>query len=296
MHDLTVRFWGTRGSVPVPGPHTARYGGNTTCLEIRYGDTIVIVDAGTGIRQLGNTNAWEASQSINLLLTHSHWDHIQGLPFFSPAYAGKNSIKVYGNDDPERLRQVMEGQMGVPYFPVPFGAVADNFDVERAPSDFSIGDILVRTQPLPHPGGCLGYRFEAGDSVFVVATDCELGYSGSPNGNDADLWHRDSDLARFFEGAQMIAIDCQYTDAEYEHRIGWGHNSIAAIIDVCRRANPESLVMCHHDPESDDDKVDSMVSCAKSRLSRCGHMGTIVTAAREQTLLSVRSSHLAMAM
>lgn len=287
MHDLTVRFWGTRGSIPVPGPRTAKYGGNTACLEILYRDTRIIVDAGSGIRQLGRSFSQSASSPIHLLLTHSHWDHIQGLPFFAPVYSGQNKIIVIGNDHPEQLSNVMRGQMSMPYFPVPFEAVAENFNVRRAQPFFEIGDIQVRSQPLPHPGGCLGYRFEAGGQTIVLATDCELESLGSDAGSGKLPWDSHPKLLDFFEGADLIVIDCQYTDQEYRQRVGWGHNSVSAVVDVCRRVGPETMVLFHHDPDSDDAKVDAMVESAKRRLFESGHFDSTVLAAREQSCLSV---------
>jgi phosphoribosyl 1,2-cyclic phosphodiesterase len=253
MSDISLRFWGTRGSIPSPGPQTVRYGGNTTCFEIGCGETVVVIDAGTGIRQLGPALSQRFGQGLHLhlLFTHTHWDHIQGLPFFSPAYDKSNRVDIYGSRD---LRRKLEGQMQPDYFPIPFSTMAARISFREAPREFPLGSMQVRTTSLPHPGGCLGYRFETATSKLVIATDCEL----------ASLTN--DDHLPFFERADAIVIDCQYSDAEYAQKKGWGHNSVSAVVDLCRRVQPGMLLLTHHDPESNDSKIDQLVADAARQL------------------------------
>jgi ribonuclease Z len=295
MKGLTVRFWGTRGSIPTPGRHTEKYGGNTTCVELRHGETVVILDAGSGIRQLGTTWAKEAAGRpirAHLLFTHLHWDHIQGFPFFAPAYRKGNVFTVHGEARPDGgIRELLGGQMSGSYFPVPLGAMQAEMDFLDTSPAFELEGLAVRTVHLPHPGGCLGYRVEAGNSVFVFATDSEL---------DQVALNRDEvqadptaprcyepALLGFFRGAHMLVIDCQYTDAEYVSKRGWGHNSVATVVDLCLQARPDMMVLFHHDPERNDEGVAALADEASARLERAGVTETLVLPARERLEMKV---------
>lgn len=178
MSCLTVRFWGTRGLIPTPGRKTEKYGGNTTCLKVRHGDTIIVCDADSGIRAMNA--AWmeeygERSIDAHLVLTHLHWDHIQGFPFFAVAYQPQNKISVYGEHRPTGgIRDSLSGQMQGDYFPVQLSAMQAELEFHATSDAFRIGAVDVTTFRLPHPGGALGYRFETPDSTFVLATDREL--------------------------------------------------------------------------------------------------------------------------
>lgn len=256
-------------------------------MEIRHGDTLVIIDAGSGIRQLGQTLAEISPQCIHLLMTHTHWDHIQGLPFFAPAYNNANQVNVYSGIRADGLMETMRGQMRTPYFPVSFDAVANNFSFRPVTSQLEIGSIQIRSQSLPHPGRSLGYRLEADGQTIVVATDCEL---DNPSlGKDAPNtpWYQDFAMLDFFADADIIVIDCQYTDEEYRDKVGRGHNSISTVVELARRACPQELVLFHHDPESGDDKIDAMVRQANRQLADSGHYSTKITAAEELSSRSV---------
>ena len=174
MSGLTVRFWGTRGSIPTPGRHTEKYGGNTTCVELRHGGTAVVLDAGSGIRPMGDAWVQESAGEplhAHLLFTHLHWDHIQGFPFFAPAYRKGNAFTVYGEQRADGgIRELLSGQMHGAYFPVPLAAMQAELSFRDAAPEFEVEGVKVRTARLPHPGGCLGYRLEADGSVFVFAT------------------------------------------------------------------------------------------------------------------------------
>jgi phosphoribosyl 1,2-cyclic phosphodiesterase len=295
LNEMTVRFWGTRGSIPTPGRETEKYGGNTTCLEVRAGETLIVCDAGSGIRVMGES--WQrefagAPVEAALLFTHLHWDHIQGFPFFAPAYDPRSRLTVYGQQRPDGdIREQLSGQMQGAYFPIPLSFMQGDLRFEGTREEFEIGGVQVRTFPLPHPGGCLGYRLQAGESVFVLATDCEL---------DQVLENRDEVLAdpyaeRKFpaalldavRGATLLIIDAQYTDEEYLQRIGWGHNSLASVVAFCAEVRPQMLALTHHDPQSTDAQVSAMLTEAIERLDALDVTGTLVFAAREGLTMSV---------
>lgn len=295
---MTVRFWGTRGSLPTPGSPTRKFGGNTTCAEVRYGDTLIVIDAGSGIREL--SRAWGAefhaqSLDINLLLTHLHWDHIQGFPFFLPAYQESNQIHIYGPPSKaENIQALLKGQMQGTFFPIPFSAMTARLDFSAAEQTFTIGDIHIETFPLPHPGGSLGYRFTAGDSVFVFATDSELDQVAL-NRDELKLNHfasrqYDPVLTEWMRGADLLVIDCQYTDDEYLGKIGWGHNSISTIVDLCQQVHPRKIGLTHHDPMSTDPMVTGRVDVARNRLAENGVEDVLVFGVREQLCMDVSTS------
>src|SRR5262249_52907602 len=225
-------------------------------VELRHGETIVVLDAGSGIRQLGA--AWTSEFEgrpvrAHLLFTHLHWDHIQGFPFFAPAYRKGNVFTIHGDARPDGgLRELLGGQMEGSYFPVPLTAMQAELTFLDTAPEFEVDGLVVRTVHLPHPGGCLGYRVEAGDSVFVFATDSELDQVAL-NAAEVQADFRaprryDESLLDFFRGAHMLVIDCQYADAEYPSKRGWGHNAVATVVDLCLQARPDMLVLFHHDP------------------------------------------------
>ena len=295
MTEMTVRFWGTRGSIPTPGREMEKYGGNTTCLEVRYGETIIVFDAGSGIRVLGES--WKREfpghpVEASLLFTHLHWDHIQGFPFFRPAYDPASRLTIYGQDRPGGdIREQLSGQMQGSYFPIPLSFMRGDLRFEATRSEFQIGPFSVSTFPLPHPGGCLGYRLEAGGAVFVLATDCELDQAIE----NREAVSRDHFARRLFpeellaamQGATMIVIDAQYTDEQYARCVGWGHNSLATVVDFCVQTQPQMLALTHHDPQSTDAHVSSMLTDAIERLEAFGINDTLVFAAREGLTMKV---------
>mgnify|MGYP000122276781 CR=1 FL=1 len=297
MNSMTVCFWGTRGSIPTPGPKTAKYGGNTTCLEVRHCGSRIVVDAGSGIRELDN--AWrseskDARINATLLFTHLHQDHIQGFPFFSAAYDSQNSFVIYGpGSNSQAIGDLLGQQMQKEFFPVPLSAMRANLDFRNAIDRFQIDAVTVRTLPLPHKGGCLSYRLEAGDAVFIMATDSELDQAANNKQQlETDFSAQriyDDTLLEFFRGAGLLVIDCQYTDEEYRERAGWGHNSITTVVDLCQQVRPEKVALFHHDPESSDAKVAEFVAEVRRRLSERGisSQDVFVFAAREQMTVRV---------
>lgn len=291
---MTVRFWGVRGSIPTPGRGAERYGGNTTCVEVRFHDRIVVLDAGSGIRELGL--AWqeefgESAIDATLLFTHVHWDHIQGFPFFSPAYQKGNRLTIIGEDRATgSVQSLLDGQMQQAYFPAPLSAMQARLEFQPAQAAFDVGPFRVRTMALPHPGGCLGYRLEAGGSSLVFATDCELDLAAR-NVDALQADHRarrryEEELLRFFDGVHLAIVDCQYPDDVYPSRVGWGHNSVATVVDLMGQADVDMLALFHHDPQHDDDAVSAITADAHARL-QAQLSQTMVLAAREGVTLRV---------
>ncbi len=280
--DLFVKFWGTRGSIPTPGEHTSRYGGNTACVEIRQGETLIICDAGSGIRELGDDLASRSAQPItgHLLLSHCHWDHIQGFPFFSPAYQSENRFLIHGRGPgDDRFYRFLSGQMASDYFPISFKALrADIRSSDLAATQGYLGKVRVDHLTLEHPGGCLGYSFRLGSIKVVYMTDVELPFLG-PSGC-ADIRRAPSDLVEFVNGADLLIADGQYNDQEYLERRGWGHSSCFSTVDLAVAAGVKHLSLFHHDPTRSDYDVDDLIDACRLRVS--GHGSSlIVTGARE---------------
>ncbi|MGE0785234.1 MAG: MBL fold metallo-hydrolase [Sandaracinaceae bacterium] len=247
--NLTIRFWGVRGSIATPGPRTVRTGGNTPCVEISCEDTLLILDAGTGIRDLGERLMREDRRDATLLLSHLHWDHIQGLPFFVPAYVPGRSLTIRGA---RGLQDALSAQMTAPSFPVTLDAFGADVAFRAVVSGerFDVGPFSIQAAGLNHPGGVLGYRVTLGDRSIVYATDTEHYACPDP---------RLIDLAR---DADVLIYDAMYTDAEYPTKVGWGHSTWTAGVDVADAAGVDRLVLFHHDPTRDDDAVDAIERAA----------------------------------
>jgi phosphoribosyl 1,2-cyclic phosphodiesterase len=254
--ELQVKFWGVRGSIPTPTPENLGYGGNTTCLEIRSPGGILIIDAGTGVRNLGLSLQQEFGNSpcsLALLLTHFHWDHIQGLPFFLPLYSPANDVTFRACRTPEQIQDFLEGQMSTPYFPVNFELLsAKRKFVGQATELFRYNGLEVHAFPLHHPQGATGYRIEHGDAVIVHASDFEHG--------DA---RKDQMLRDHAQSADVLIMDAQYTPAQYESKRGWGHSTWLEATRVARECGVKQLVLFHHDPSHSDEMMDQIVKCAQ---------------------------------
>lgn len=292
---MSIRFWGTRGSIPTPGETTRVYGGNTTCLEIRHNSTSIVFDAGSGIREL--CNAWLDSSHdepihTNLVFTHLHWDHIQGFPFCRVAYDGENSIDVFSaGRDSGGAEELLSGQMQGAYFPVPISAMHADIRFHTIEGPFEIDGVSLQPFELPHPGGCLGYRLTAQGSSLVIATDCELDQvaENREQVSESPLLARvyDPEFLEPFLDAALLVIDCQYTDDEYRSKQGWGHNSIGAVADFCRQTNPSAVALTHHDPDSTDEMVAACAQEVADRLAAMDVHDVLVYAAREDLAVSV---------
>ena len=271
---MRVTFWGTRGSIPTPGPRTSLYGGNTSCVEIRCGRDILIFDAGTGIRELGSSLIQEflgEPLTLHLFISHTHWDHIQGFPFFVPAYESTTTLHIYGSTGQGRpLAKLLGGQMDTDYFPVAFGDLESTMHVhEYKGKDFRIGDATISAMYLNHPGMCLGFRIQHGGKTVIYGTDHEpyrstlttlaqRGEEGFEYGQGLD-----EELVRFAAGADLYIGEAQYTDEEYRGRIGWGHSSLSATVGVALKAGVKTLALFHHDPMHADEVVTEMLDKAK---------------------------------
>jgi phosphoribosyl 1,2-cyclic phosphodiesterase len=248
--DFAVRFWGVRGSIACSGPRTARYGGNTSSLEVRCGGRMLLFDAGTGLRYLGNTLS--APIDADLFLTHTHFDHVCGLPFFRPFFQPQNRFRLWAGHLAEgmTLRRVLGEFMMAPLFPVP----PQVFRARMEYREFKAGDTLrpgpdiaVRTATLNHPDGATGYRVDYGGRSLCYLTDTEH-VPGAPDRNILEL----------IAGADLVIYDSMYTDAEYETYVGWGHSTWQEGVRLCRAAGAKRLAIFHHDPEHDDDMLDGV--------------------------------------
>jgi phosphoribosyl 1,2-cyclic phosphodiesterase len=288
---IFVKFWGTRGSIPTPGDRTRKYGGNTACVEIRCGSHLFICDAGSGIRELGADLLARGSGSLvgHFFFSHAHWDHIQGFPFFVPADRPGNRFLIYGaRQGDDRFYQLLSGQMKSDYFPIGFGAlraeiVADHLDDGRK----EIGEVLVETFPLNHPGGCLGYTFSHRSKKIVYATDNEVLVEGRPEADgSAKLRIASPALVNSMRGADLLIADGQYTDAEYPPKQGWGHTSCLTAVDLAIQAEAKQLAIFHHDPTHSDSVVDEIIESCRQRVNGFSSE-LVVFAAREGMELEV---------
>jgi phosphoribosyl 1,2-cyclic phosphodiesterase len=276
MAQLAFRFWGVRGSLPAAGSHTVRYGGNTPCLEVRAADELFIVDMGSGLRPLGEHVGFGPLRA-RVLMTHYHYDHVQGLPFFGPMYNPRNRFDVYGpRYEGKPVREVLAGQMVRPYFPVGLEVIQAELafhDVEPGQA-LSFGEATVKTAPLHHPGGSLGYRFEVGGRSVCYCTDVEH-----------DGGARDAALIEFARGADWFILDAMYTPDEYLGKVGgpkrgFGHSTWEFAVQAARAAEVKNLVLCHHDPARSDDALDALVATTREHFPR-------TTAAREGELVEL---------
>lgn len=274
--DFAIRFWGVRGTIPCPGPRTLRYGGNTACVEVRCGPHRLILDAGTGLRELGREmlGSGQPVQS-HLFLTHTHIDHILGLPFFRPAYDPRNRFEFWSGHlagQGRRLDEVLSTIMQPPLFPVPLDIMHACIGFH----DFAAGDVLspcagvsIRTASLNHPGGATGYRIEFGGRSLCYVTDTEH-VPGTP----------DAAILGLIAGADLVIYDTTYTDEQFQRFIGWGHSTWQEGVRLCEAAQAGRLVAFHHDPDHDDDMLDQIALELEQR-----RPGSIV--AREGLLISL---------
>lgn len=284
---LRLRFWGTRGSVPAPGPRTVRYGGNTPCLEVRT-DTgaLVILDAGTGIRELGRSLVASGDGiAAEIYLTHAHWDHIQGIPFFAPIFRPGNRFTIWGSKALETsIDRVIREQMAPVVFPVSFEELQARIDFREIAEEQRTGDgYIVSAFAVQHPGGALGYRFtDAGqpDRSFVYISDNELGTSDGYASREG--WR--DELVQFVRGAALLVHDATYTTDEYEQHRGWGHSTYEDAVTLALDAGVKQLVLYHHKPERSDDDIDRCVAACRALVARRGGTLQVAAAAEGMTL------------
>lgn len=287
---VRVRFWGVRGSIPTPGPSTVRYGGNTSCVTLEVpGHDLFIFDAGSGIRELGLALLREKRLplSARLLLTHTHWDHIQGFPFFTPAFIPGNTITVYGAPEGEGgVAGALNGQMVHRYFPISLDQLGATLAFQHAAAgQHEIDGLHVTTAPLIHSSACLGYRVEGGGYVVTYLTDAE------PRRVDGQIVF-DPGMLSLASGSDVLIHDAQYTDAEYPAKIGWGHCPIGYVVDLALEARARKLVLFHHDPTRTDDQLDALLAEARARVAASGATLDVIAAAEgTEITLPVRDGH-----
>jgi phosphoribosyl 1,2-cyclic phosphodiesterase len=259
MSDFTIRFWGVRGSLPCPGPATKRYGGNTPCVEVRCGGRLLILDGGTGLRELGDALTEDGGTiDADLLLTHCHYDHVIGIPFFAPFFQPQHRFRIWaGNLLPDfRLKGVMESMMSEPLFPIGidmFKASIDYRDFRAGETIIRDGDLTIRTIMLDHPGGAAGYRIDYRGRSAAYLTDNE--------GRHED---RDTPLVAFAGGADLMIYDTTYTEAEIGEKKGWGHSTWQDGMRLADAAGAKTFCLFHHAPEHDDAMMDQLLAQASA--------------------------------
>ena len=300
---MDVTFWGTRGSIAKAGPTTVRYGGNTSCVSVRTdAGTLLVLDCGTGIHELGQVLVHAAESTGDpvdghLLIGHTHWDHIQGLPFFAPLFDERNAWHVYGPRGLDSsIDHTLAGQMQYTYFPVQlldFRASIEYHDLVEG--QFQIDDVTITTRYLHHPALTLGFRIEADGATVVYSTDHEpsaaaLTDTGALKGFDRE----DALHVGFVRDADLLIHDAQYLEEEYPAKVGWGHSTVEYAVDVAVAADVRRLALFHHDPTRTDDAVDALVERARVRADAVGFTGAVF-AATEGMTVSLRSSAPALA-
>ena len=279
---MKIKFWGVRGSIPCPGPLTMKYGGNGACLQLTVEGRkeIIVIDAGSGVRELGNSllkhELPKGPMDISLYLSHTHWDHIMGFPYFVPIYIPGTKLRVVGpvsfEDDP--LEDVVGGQMKYRYFPINIGELSADIEYKRLREEpeIDLGDgLIMSTKILNHPITALGYRFEYKGKVFCTCYDHEpyrnlfitdpehpefdeaMAYEGEEVAKEQNLAIED-----FFRGADLLVHDSQYTEEEYQSKVGWGHSTFEHAIASANRAGVKKLILFHHDPDRTDDQIDEL--------------------------------------
>ena len=289
---FTVKFWGVRGSIPAPGMATARYGGNTPCIAVEPdgsdGKHLIVLDAGTGIRELGLELVRRANGElkIDLVISHTHWDHIQGLPFFTPFFDSGNSVRILGPMQGKvRLERILTEQMNRVVFPVPLKDLAAQLAVEHVDEgEFAVNGFSVIGIRLRHPANTLGYRLKPADGGPNLAYLCdnELGSGGEYDVKPS--WRED--IVRFLEGTDLLIHDAMFTPEQMDRFRGWGHSSYAEAVELAAEAGVKQLVLFHHRPEHDDSTVDAIVDKARAAAAKLDH-SLEVTAAAEGLQLTL---------
>ena len=286
---LRLTFWGTRGSVPTPGPLTVRYGGNTPCVEVRTAaGRLIILDAGTGLRELGRSLVERSNGATlegDVFLTHAHWDHIQGLPFFPPIFQPGNRFTIWGprtsNGD---IGRVIREQMSPIVFPVPFEHLAARVEFKNiGESRPSADDFDFATFGVQHPGGAVAYRFTSRGPAprsFVYVSDNELAANDSYR--SPKNWREE--LVAFIRGVNVLVHDATYTNDEYAEHRGWGHSTYDEALDLAIDSDVETLVLFHHKPERSDDDLDACAAACRDAARARGSRLRIVAAAEGMSL------------
>ena len=277
---MYIRCWGSRGSVPVSGKEYVKYGGDTTCIEIRSKDgEIIIVDSGTGIRLLGNQLLEEKQNKFHIIFTHTHWDHIMGFPFFKPFYSPRSRFKMYRVPDSRFVKTMLSNMMNPPFFPVEYKNSPANIKyINNTDSNehFKIGSIDITAIPLSHPNTGRGYKFTEDGKSFVFITDNELKFK-HPGGLIFD------DYCNFCKGADLLIHDGEYTPDEYSSLITWGHSSYIDALELALKADVKCLGIFHLNQNRTDDQVDKIVKDCKRIITKKGRFLECFAVARGMT-------------
>ncbi len=303
LSPVQLKFWGVRGSIPSPGPGTVHFGGNTSCLEFRAGDEIIILDAGTGLRLLGRALEEEFKHQplhLTLLLSHTHWDHIQGLPFFRPVYRPQCRLRILGYEGARKsLVNVLSGQMESPYFPVQLDALPSNIQIEELKDmEFQVGQVRVRAWFANHPGICVGYRLFTPDGSVAYFPDNEphsrphhksLPEAADRKAVQAYAEQQEQRMVGFLHGTDVLVLDSQYDEAEYQSHVGWGHGCVDYAVALAQKAKVKKLFLFHHDPEHDDARVEAMLNHARKLVAE-SNSDLEVEAAREGTTVLLKGN------
>ncbi|MEE8393662.1 MAG: response regulator [Rhodospirillales bacterium] len=268
---MDVAFWGVRGTLPVPGEGSVRYGGNTSCVTIEFPrDQLFIFDAGSGIKKLSDHLLAQKRRRFHasIFISHPHWDHINALPFFGPLYMQGNVFDIYGSSHGDlSTQQLISAQMDGVYFPITIHEFASSVSFHDLKEEtVEIDGIEVSTMLLSHPGYCLGYRVEYGGRAVCYVTDNEL-FNADSDFFDPSYVKK---LTRFVEGAEVLITDCTYTDEEYASKEGWGHSPIGRVVELAHEAKVKTLYLFHHDPDQSDDDIDAKLETARKLLEEKG--------------------------
>lgn len=302
--SIKIKFWGVRGSIPSPGPSTVYYGGNTPCVEIKFpGKPRFILDAGSGIRELGKQILQTPEPVIAyIFISHFHWDHIQGLPFFKPAFRKENHFVIYGCDEPNaNLSEIISMQMNPTYFPLAIDDMRANVEFRTIQEEtFDVEGVEVKTKFLNHPGYALGYRFTYQGKSIVYISDNEpfthpLKKQSSNSKSTDSVTSRfekfvedmSDDLVNFISQSDILIHDTQYFPEEYKEKRTWGHSPLDYTVDIAGRAKIKRLILFHHDPDHDDETINRMVRQSRKLLKRHNN-GIICEAAREGVVVELR--------
>jgi phosphoribosyl 1,2-cyclic phosphodiesterase len=264
---MIITCWGSRGSIPVSGKHCVKYGGDTTCLEIQTSaGEIVIIDAGTGIRELGNRLIQAPSKPFHLMLTHAHWDHVIGFPFFKPLYSNHHEIIVHtGPFTSSGIQRILSYTMMPPHFPVSFSHISARLEYRVTPAEaFHIGGLTVIPIPISHPNSGYGYKFIEDGKVFVFLTDNELGFT-HPTGLSRENY------IHFCAGAKLLIHDAEYTPDEYRKTVGWGHSVYTETLSLAGKAGVGTLGLFHLNQDRTDRQMDGLVKAAHRHITEKGY-------------------------
>jgi phosphoribosyl 1,2-cyclic phosphodiesterase len=263
---MIIKCWGSRGSIPVSGKQYLHYGGNTTCLEIRTNDDrILIVDAGSGIREAGNSLIATNRNEFTLLLTHAHWDHIMGFPFFKPIYSRKTNLNIWGCPFAQAsIKEILVRIMEAPNFPVNFDAIHANISYQdTCVEHYTLGSMIITPIALSHPNQGTGYKFEEDGKCFVFLTDNELGYK-----HEGGLDFKD--YLEFSRGADLLIHDAEYNEEEYKKTRSWGHSVYKDALNLAMDAEVKKLGLFHHNQERLDAEIDAIVDDCREIINRRG--------------------------